>query len=173
MAEHSPPLRSFVEPNDPRFLAPGDLPDRIRAYCAETGQDVPNDAGAVVRCVLESLALKHREAVELLAQATGATPPEIHIVGGGALNTPLCQWTADATALTVLAGPAEATAIGNLAVQAIALGELGSLNEARQVIRASFEPSVHEPAPSTAWVEAVERFDQIATSSGSRQGVNA
>jgi rhamnulokinase len=173
MAEHSPPLRSFVEPNDPRFLAPGDLPDRIRAYCAETGQDVPNDAGAVVRCVLESLALKHREAVDLLAQATGATPPEIHIVGGGALNTLLCQWTADATALPVLAGPAEATAIGNLAVQAMALGELGSLDEARQVIRASFEPRVHEPSPSTAWLEAAERFAQMATSGGPRQEVNA
>jgi rhamnulokinase len=173
MAERAPPLRSFVEPNDPRFLAPGDLPDRIRGYCAETGQDVPNDAGAVVRCVLESLALKHREAVELLARATGLTPPEIHIVGGGALNTLLCQWTADAAALPVLAGPAEATAIGNLAVQAMALGELGSLDEARQAIRASFEPSVYEPSRSSEWLEAAARFDQISTSSGPRQEVSA
>jgi rhamnulokinase len=173
MAETSPPLRSFVEPNDPRFLAPGGLPDRIRSYCDETGQDVPNDAGAVVRCVLESLALKHREAVALLARATGRAPPEIHIVGGGALNALLCQWTADAAALPVLAGPAEATAIGNLAAQAIALGELASLDEARQVIRASFEPSVYEPSPTTAWLEAAERFDQIVTSSGPRQEVNA
>jgi rhamnulokinase len=173
MAEDSPPLRSFVEPNDPRFLAPGDLPNRIRAFCAETGQPVPDDAGAVVRCVLESLALKHRQTVQLLAQVTGAAPPEIHIVGGGALNAPLCEWTADATALPVLAGPVEATAIGNLAAQAMALGELASLDEARQVIRTSFEPTVYEPSGSAAWLEAAERFDRISTASGSRQEVSA
>lgn len=173
MAEGSPPLRSFVEPNEPRFLAPGDLPGRIRAFCAETGQDVPKDAGAVVRCVFESLALKHRQTVRLLAETTGAVPPDIHIVGGGALNSPLCQWTADATALPVLAGPVEATAIGNLAAQAIGLGELSSLDEARQVIGASFEPTVYEPSASSAWLEAADRFDHIATSSGSRQEVSA
>jgi rhamnulokinase len=173
MAEDSPPLRSFVEPNDPRFLAPGDLPDRIRAFCAETSQPVPDDAGAVARCVLESLALKHRQTVQLLARATGAVPPEVHIVGGGALNAPLCQWTADATALPVLAGPVEATAIGNLAAQAMALGELASLDEARQVIRASFEPALYEPSGSAAWLEAAERFDLIAASTGSPQEVSA
>jgi rhamnulokinase len=173
MAEDSPPLRSFVEPNDPRFLVPGELPGRIRTFCAETGQDVPEDAGAVVRCVLESLALKHRQTTQLLREATGAVPPEIHIVGGGALNGPLCQWTADATELPVLAGPVEATAIGNLAAQAIALGELASLDEARHVIRASFEPTAYEPSASSAWLEAAERFDRIATSRGSRQEVSA
>jgi rhamnulokinase len=173
MAESSPPLRSFIEPNDPRFLVPGDLPDRIRTFCAETGQPVPHDAGAVVRCVLESLALEHRQAIELLTRATGAVPPEIHIVGGGALNTPLCQWTADATGLPVLAGPVEATAIGNLAAQAMALGELASLDEARQVIRASFEPIPYEPSAPSAWLEAAERFDDIAQSRGSRQEVKA
>jgi rhamnulokinase len=173
MAEDSPPLRSFVEPNDPRFLAPGDLPDRIRAFCAETSQPVPDDAGAVARCVLESLALKHRQTVQLLARATGAVPPEVHIVGGGALNAPLCQWTADATALPVLAGPVEATGVGNLAAQAMALGELASLEEARQVIGASFEPTVYEPSGSAAWLEAADRFNFISTSSGSPQEVSA
>jgi rhamnulokinase len=173
LAEDSPPLRSFVEPNDPRFLVPGDLPARIRTFCAETGQEVPSDAGAVVRCVLESLALKHRQTIRLLAEAAGVAPPEIHIVGGGALNVPLCQWTADATGLPVLAGPVEATAIGNLAAQAMALGELASLDEARQVIRASFESTPYEPSAQSAWLEASERFGEIALARGSRQEVNA
>jgi rhamnulokinase len=173
MAEDSPPLRSFVEPNDPRFLAPGDLPERIRAFCAETGQAVPADAGAVVRCVLESLALKHRQTIQLLTDTTGTAPPEVHIVGGGALNAPLCQWTADAAGLPALAGPVEATAIGNIAAQAIALGELSSLDEARQVVRTSFEPTVYEPSTSSAWREAAERFDRLTTSYDSRQEVNA
>jgi rhamnulokinase len=173
MAEESPPLRSFVDPNDPRFLVPGDLPDRIRTFCAETGQELPGDAGAVVRCVLESLALKHRQTIQLLGEATGAIPSEVHVVGGGTLNAPLCQWTADAAALPVLAGPVEATAIGNLAAQAIALGELGSLDEARRVIRASFEPTVYEPSVSAAWLEAAERFDDLAPPRGSRQEVSA
>jgi rhamnulokinase len=173
MAEQAPPLRSFVEPNDPRFLAPGDLPDRIRAFCTETGQDVPTDAGAVVRCVLESLALKHAQTVHLLAETTGMSPPEVHVVGGGALNAPLCQWTADATRLPVLAGPVEATAVGNLAAQAMALGELSSLDEAREAVRASFEPVVYEPTPPDAWLEAADRFERLATSSGPRQEVSA
>jgi rhamnulokinase len=169
MAEDAPPLRSFVEPNDPRFLAPGDVPDRIRAFCAESGQAVPADAGAVVRCVLESLALKHRQAIQLLAEATGLAPAQVHIVGGGALNALLCQWTADAAGLPTLAGPVEATAIGNIAAQAIALGELSSLDEAREVIRASFEPTVYEPSASPAWQEAAERFDRLTQ----RQEVSA
>jgi rhamnulokinase len=164
MAEDSPPLRSFVDPNDPRFLAPGDVPDRIRSFCAESSQAVPEDAGAVVRCVLESLALKHGQTIRSLAEATGAAPPEVHVVGGGARNALLCQWTADAAGLRVLAGPAEATAIGNLAAQAIALGELSSLADARAVIRASFEPTVYEPADSSAWLEAAERFERLAGS---------
>jgi rhamnulokinase len=173
MAEASPPLISFVEPNDPRFLAPGDVPDRIQAFCAETGQAVPQDAGAVIRCVLESLALKHRQTVRLLAEATGVTPTQLHIVGGGALNPLLCQWTADAAELPVLAGPVEATAIGNVAAQAIALGELSSLDEARAVIRASFEPTVYEPSGSPAWREAGERFDDISTAAPAAQEVGA
>jgi rhamnulokinase len=173
MAEDSPPLRSFVEPNDPRFLAPGDLPERIRAFCAETGQAIPAEAGAVVRCILESLALKHRQTIRVLADTTGAVPPEVHVVGGGSLNAFLCQWTADAAALPVLAGPAEATAIGNIAAQAIALGELSSPADAREVIRASFEPTVYEPAASSAWIEAAERFDGLAPSGASREEVSA
>jgi len=161
LAEAAPARRAFVDPNDPVFLPPGDMPRRIREACARTGQEPPQEPGEVVRCVLESLALKYRQTIELLGAATGEVPPEIHVVGGGALNRPLCQWTADATGLPVLAGPAEATEIGNLAVQAMALGELGSLEEAREVVRGSFAPEVYEPADRAAWGEAYGRFTEL------------
>jgi rhamnulokinase len=161
LAEAAPARRAFVDPNDPVFLPPGDMPRRIREACARSGQEPPQEPGEVVRCVLESLALKYRQTIELLGAATGEAPPEIHIVGGGALNRPLCQWTADATGLPVLAGPAEATQIGNLALQAMALGELGSLAEAREVVCRSFAPEVYEPGERAAWDEAYGRFTEV------------
>ena len=105
LAEDAPPLRSLIDPDDARFAAPGDMPRRIREFCAETGQDEPTEPAAVVRCILESLALGHARVVELLDEVTGADPEEIHVVGGGAQNELLCQWTADAAGLPVLAGP--------------------------------------------------------------------
>jgi rhamnulokinase len=165
LAESAPPLQAFVDPNEPAFLPPGGMPARIRAFCARTGQEPPAEPGAVVRCVLESLALKYRQTIELLAAASGVAPREIHVVGGGARNRLLCQWTADATGLPVLAGPAEATEIGNLAVQAMALGELGSLEEARDMICSSFSPDVYEPQDSGAWDDAYGRFDKLLRTS--------
>jgi rhamnulokinase len=161
MADDASPLRSFVDPNDPAFTAPGDMPRRIRECCSATAQEVPQDAPAVVRCVLESLALKYRQTIELLADAAATVPSAIHVVGGGARNEPLCRWTADATGLPVLAGPAEATEIGNLAAQAMALGELGSLDEARDVVRRSFAPVLYEPHDRDAWDEAYGRFERV------------
>jgi rhamnulokinase len=166
LAEQARPLRSFVDPNDPVFLAPGDMPARIRDFCAATGQEVPEDDGAVVRCVLESLVLKYRQTIELLEAATGRAPPEVHLVGGGARNSFLCRGTAAAMGLPVLAGPVEATEIGNLLVQAIGLGELASLAELREVVRASFPPTVYEPGDRAPWDEAFVRFEGIA---GGRQ----
>jgi len=157
-AEAAPPLRSLIDPDDPRFLPPGDMPARIQDFCRETGQPVPEEPGAIVRCILESLALKYRWVIERLEELLGRRIPAIHIVGGGARNAVLCQWTADATQRPVLAGPVEATAIGNLMVQAMALGYVGSLAEAREVIRRSFAPVVYEPRASTMWDEAYERF---------------
>jgi rhamnulokinase len=161
LAEQASPFRSFIDPNDPVFLPPGDMPSRIREYCVRTNQPVPEEPGAVVRCIFESLALKFRQTIELLARVTGATAPELHIVGGGARNRLLCQWTADATGVLVLAGPEEATLVGNLIAQAIALGELASLEEAREVVRASFEPTLYEPARQAEWGQAYARFEEI------------
>jgi rhamnulokinase len=137
------------------------MPARIAAFCEETAQPVPVTPGETVRCALESIALRHRHAVGLLADAVGAAPPEIHVVGGGARNRLLCQWTADATQLPVLAGPAEATLVGNVAVQALALGEFGSLAEARAAVRDSWRPTIYEPSGEEAWDEAYARFDTL------------
>jgi rhamnulokinase len=158
LAEQAPALRAFIEPNDPAFAAPGDMPTRILDFCAATGQPQPPDVGAVTRCILESLALKHAQTVDVLGTATGVVPVEIHIVGGGARNALLCRFTADASRLPVAAGPEEATLLGNVLVQAIALGEIGSIAEGREVVRTSFAATVYEPAASQAWDEARHRF---------------
>jgi rhamnulokinase len=166
LAKEAPPLRSFVEPNDPAFAEPGDMPARVRAFCAHTGQREPVEPGAVVRCILESLALKHAQTVELLATVTGVAPREIHVVGGGARNELLCRWTAEASSLPVLAGPEEATLLGNLLVQAMSLGEIGSLAEAREIVARSVAPVVYEPRETAEWSEARERFAAAVTLPG-------
>lgn len=158
LAKGAPPLQSFIDPNDHAFDDPGDMPARVRAFCAHTGQVEPADPGAVVRCILESLALKHAQTIDVLASVAGVSPREIHVVGGGARNELLCRWTAAATGLPVLAGPEEATLLGNLLVQAMAFGEISSLVEGREVIRASVVPTLYEPQETPGWQEARERF---------------
>jgi len=167
LAGSAPPLRSFVDPNADLFLERGgDMPRRIRGFCRNTNQPEPAGVGETVRCVLESLALKHAETVDVLRAVTGADPAELHVVGGGARNELLCAWTAEASGLPVLAGPEEATLLGNLLVQATALGEIGSLAEARDVVRASFEPTTYEPTHSAVWQEARERFARLRSDTG-------
>ena len=166
LAAAAPPLVSFVDPNAAMFLEPGDMPARIRTFCRETGQTELAGIGETVRCVLESLALKHAETIDLLHAVTGSMPSTLHVVGGGARNALLCAWTASAAGLPVFAGPEEATVVGNLLVQAMALGEIGSLQEAREVVRASFDPVVYEPAADAGWQEARERFAGLAAGAG-------
>ncbi|HYZ18769.1 MAG TPA: rhamnulokinase family protein [Gaiellaceae bacterium] len=173
LALEAPSLQSLVDPNHALFAPPGDMPQRIRAFCAMTGQAEPEEPAAVARCILESLALKHAQTIDLIRRSTGAKPGEVHIVGGGARNELLCRWTANAAALPVVAGPVEATEIGNLVVQAIAIGELASVEEGRAVVRASFEPTVYEPADSEAWREARDRFEKVAAESQVREEIGA
>jgi rhamnulokinase len=161
LARAASPLHSLIDPNDPRFLEPGDMPARIAEFCRETGQEAPGDEAATVRCILESLALKHAETVDLLAEVTGREISELHVVGGGASNDLLCAWTAHAAELPVSAGPTEATLIGNLIVQAIALGDLSSVAEGRELVRRSFAATSYEPMPDAAWREARERFTRL------------
>jgi sugar (pentulose or hexulose) kinase len=137
------------------------MPGRIAEYCRRTGQPVPAGDGAMVRCILESLALAHAESVDLLEQVTGVRLDRLHIVGGGSRNALLCEWTAQAAGRPVLAGPEEATLVGNLLVQAMAMGELSSLDEAREVVRRSFVPTTYEPSESQEWNDAQARFSGL------------
>jgi rhamnulokinase len=161
LAAAARPLVSLIDPDDPAFLAPANMPEAIRGYCRRTGQPPPPDEGSLIRCALESLALRYRQVFGGLEQLVGGRIDTIHIVGGGARNRQLCQATADACHRTVLAGPVEATAIGNLLVQAIAGHDIGSISEARQVVRDSFPVERYEPRNAPTWDDAFERFRSL------------
>ena len=157
-AQVAPPFSALVDPDDASFLAPGDMPARLAAFCTQTAQKPPQDEGALVRCCLESLALKYRWTIERLESILGTTIKTIHVVGGGTKNTLLCQFTADACGRPVHAGPVEATAIGNILMQAIGRRKLGSIAELRAVVARSFPVTVYEPRDSSAWADAAGRF---------------
>ncbi|GIW96595.1 MAG: carbohydrate kinase [Pirellulaceae bacterium] len=157
-ASQAPLARSLINPDDPRFLAPGDMPSEIQNYCRQTGQPVPETVGQIIRCALDSLALRYRMVLEWLEELIGGPIRVIHVVGGGVQNRLLCQMTADACGRPVLAGPVEATALGNVVVQAIAAGDLADVAQGRQAIRDSFPLDQYEPRSPDAWQEAYERF---------------
>jgi rhamnulokinase len=161
MAAAAPAFGPLIYPGDDRFLHPGDMTPRIRAFCRETDQPVPETKGAILRCALESLALEYRWVAERLDELTGRRLATIHIIGGGAKNALLDQFAADATGRTVVTGPVEATALGNVLVQAIALGHIGSVAEGREVVRRSFELKTFEPQDTAAWEAAYDRYRQI------------
>jgi rhamnulokinase len=150
LAGRAPGGVSIVNGDHADFVAPGDMPARVRVYCARTGQPVPVDDGAVIRCILDSLALGYRLAVDDLQAVTGRPVTTVQVVGGGSRNQLLNQAVADVTGLPVLAGPVEATALGNLLVQLIALGEVADLTQARAVVRASAGPEIRRVDPSGA-----------------------
>lgn len=158
MAESARPFSAILEPDHPSFLPPGDMPARIASFCQKTGQEPPGTKAELVRCVLESLALKCKWVLEKMEDMMGKRLERIHIFGGGSQNTLLCQFIADATDRLVLAGPVEATATGNALVQALALGYIKSHKEVREIIRNSFEVKPYEPHHTDAWDSAYERF---------------
>jgi rhamnulokinase len=161
LAHQAKPLVSIIEPDHPSFLHPGDMPTRLRQFCARQGQAEPGDIGALVRCILESLALKYRWVLERLEEMLGRRISRVHIVGGGTRNELLSQLAADAMQRPVIAGPVEATAIGNIMIQAIAIGEIGSLAEAREIVAASFPTTTYEPGPVDDWDEAYARYVKL------------
>lgn len=161
LADRAKPLTSLVAPDRPEFVAPQDMPAALRQACAETSEAVPASDGAVVRCALESLAMRYRMVLGWTEQLVGSPIGTVHIVGGGTRNQLLCQMTADACQRTVLAGPVEATAIGNLMVQVLADQEVGSVAEAREVVRASFSLDEYTPRDAAPWDEAYERFQRL------------
>ena len=158
LAAQAGPFVAVIDPDDGRLLRPGNMPALLVELAAESHQTLTADPGAIVRCVLESLAMKYRWTIERLESVTQREISLIHVVGGGARNALLCQMTADAGQRPVLAGPVEATAIGNVMLQAIALGLVDSLEQARELVRRSTEVRAYEPRSAEIWEPAWERF---------------
>lgn len=162
-ANGSQPLACFIEPDHPRFVSPRNMPEEIRAYCRGTGQAEPQTDGAIIRCALESLAMRYRMVLEWLEELVGNRIHTIHIVGGGTQNELLCQMTADACNRQIVTGPVEATAIGNLMQQMISKGEIASISDARHIIADSFDVNSYEPRNASAWDDAYPKFRELLT----------
>ncbi|MGF1633162.1 MAG: rhamnulokinase family protein [Phycisphaerae bacterium] len=160
-AAEAEPLRTLIRPDDAPFARPGDMAAKIAGYCRRTNQPVPRTPGEYTRCVYESLALLYGVTLKRLAELTGRTPGVLHVVGGGSKSELLNQLAADATGISVVAGPAEATAVGNCLIQAIACGQLASLEELREVVRNSFDVKRYEPKPDSRLREAARRFEAL------------
>jgi rhamnulokinase len=158
-AARAEPFAALVDPNAPEFLAPGDMPARLASYCERTGQTPPDSPGGVVRCILESLALAHRHAVRQACELSGREARVIHLVGGGSRNQLLCQLTADATGLPVIAGPTEATALGNILVQARAHGLVTDRAHMRRLVADTQQLHRYRPSGNEqAWTAAAARI---------------
>lgn len=161
MAQNTVPCDSIIDLDQPEFFNPSNMPLIIENFCRKTGQEVPQDIAQCVHVVLQSLALAHRYTLEQLEEISGIGIEQIHIIGGGSQNPLLCQFTADATGLPVYAGPAEATAIGNILVQAMALGRVSSLEQLREVVKRSFSLNLYQPQHTLDWDEKYNRFAKI------------
>jgi rhamnulokinase len=160
MAAEAEPFSAVIPPD--AFLEPGRMPGRIVEFCRSTGQKAPREPGEMCRAILEGLALRYRQVLESLEALLAGTLDVVHIVGGGARNRVLSQFVADATGRTVIAGPSEATAAGNILVQAIGAGRLSGLDDARRLVRSSFETEQFDPRPDPAWDRAYERFASLS-----------
>lgn len=158
LAASEEPFRSLIDPDAPEFAPSGNVPRRIREFCKRTGQPVPETEGQLVRCINESLALKYRMVLEEIKECTGKEYPVIHMVGGGTQSALLCQLTADACKCPVYAGPIEATVYGNIAIQLMAEGVIGSLEEIRSVIKASEDIRRFEPQKPDEWESVYRKY---------------
>jgi rhamnulokinase len=161
LAADAPPFVSLINPDDPRFLSPDDMPKRIAEFCGETNQSPPANHGAFMRCIYESLALYYRVVLRRIERLTGKKIETLHVVGGGSKDATLNQFTANALKIPALAGPTECTATGNILIQAIALGHLPSLAAAREIVRNSFELKTFAPRDSAQWDAAAARFEKL------------
>ena len=155
------PFKCFVDPDSPMLSSHGNLPEKIREYCRMTNQYVPETVGETVRCIYESLALKYRYALEQISECTGRSFSKLHLLGGGTKDGFLCQMTADSLNTPVIAGPVEATALGNIVLQLIALGELDSVQSGRELIKNSEVLTQYFPSHNEQWDEAYKRFINI------------
>lgn len=158
MAADAPAFVSLIDPDSDSFMNPISMTEAITDFCRQSHQPVPSSEGAYVRCCLESLAMQYRLVMQQLSEIHNIPFEKLHIVGGGTQNKLLNQFTADATGMPVLTGPVEATVIGNVIMQAIGLGHLESLAQARQMIRQSFPVETYMPKETAMWDKQYERF---------------
>lgn len=156
------PFKCFIDPDAPEFVPQGNIPERVREFCGKTGQYVPESVGEIMRCIYESLAMKYRMTFEKLCECTGKDYPVIHVIGGGTKDGLLCRMTASSCGKTVKAGPIEATVMGNVAVQLMSDGTIGSISEARKAVAASESLKTYEPENTDEWIKAYESFVKIA-----------
>lgn len=161
LAAAAPAFVSLINPDDARFYSPDDMPQKIAAFCRETNQPVPANPGAYVRCIYESLALSYRVVLRRLENHIGKKIERLHIVGGGSKDATLNQFAANAMKIPVLAGPTECAALGNVLVQAIALGDIASHAAAREIVRNSFELKTFTPQDAAEWDAAAARFEKL------------
>jgi rhamnulokinase len=160
-AKEAAPFESFIDPDYEAFQTPGNMPERIREYCRKTNQTVPKTKGEIIRCIAQSLAFKYRSTVENMEEVTGNKYSTINIVGGGIKDKMLCTFAANATKRTVNAGPVEATSIGNIIVQAMSVGAIGSLDEGRRIIKNSFDIVQYVPSDGDKWDKAYEKWKNV------------
>lgn len=161
LARDSESFRSFIDPDAPELSAHGNLPDKIRAYCKKTGQPVPETVGQLVRCIYESLALKYRLALEQISECTGKIFEVLHLMGGGTKDGFLCELASQSLGIPVIAGPIEATALGNIILQLIALGEIESIEKGRKIIAETEKVKIFKETHTPDWDEAYDRFCKI------------
>lgn len=161
MAAQCQPFACFIDPDDPVFTPSGDIPGRIREYCRRTGQHVPQSEGEIARCINESLAFKYRHALEEISACTGKKYPALYMIGGGTKSEQLCAFTASACGFPVVAGPAEATVLGNAAIQLYALGAVGGPEEIRQIVCRSEPVKTYDPVRPDDWEREYMRFKEV------------
>ena len=161
MAELSMPFMALIDPNAADFFLPANMPRAIQRFCQRTRQDIPQTPGQIVRTILESLAIRYRQAIDNLSAILDCQPQVIHLIGGGGRNRLLNQFAANATGLPVIVGPFEATSIGNILVQMIAVGDLASLKEGRALVNTSFLTETYLPADSDIWEEQFNQWKSV------------
>jgi len=168
LAEKEAPFVAFLDVNSEDFLFPGDMPGKIARFCRRTGQRVPEGIGAMVRVILESLALEYRSCLERFEGILGSTIEVLHVVGGGSQNETLAHFTADATGKTLVCGPVEATSLGNIGVQMIASGRIAGRKEFHELVNRSCALRSVEPCPKHGWDDAYEKFLAVKERSSAR-----
>ncbi len=162
-ARSAAPHRSFINPDDLSFAPPGNMPRRIREFCEKTGQPVPQTKGEIIRCAMESLALKCRMVADALEDVQGKELEAIHMLGGGIKDTMFCEFVACATRKKVVAGPVEATSTGNAIMQLMAMGKVEDLMAGRKIVQDSFPVTTYEPADAAEWEQAFTEYKKIVT----------